>query len=739
MYGATILILCLAGTAGDVLPSQSPLALSVAGINNTTVPRYGLCELTLRLSATYDNPFDPGDIDVWGMFTPPEGPPIRVNAYLDQDFTHKLEGDHEVDAASGEPVWKIRFAPRLLGRWHYQVFAKDRTGYVQTGPATFRAVRSDDPGFVKAAGNPARYFAFENGQPFFAVGENMCWAGKRGTFDYEDWLPALSRAGGNWIRLWMISWNCGIEWTGDGYFGAGRYNLMTASRLDRIFDLAAQNAVQVMLCLGTYGEFTTGGYFNEGQWNANPYNVANGGPCAQPADFWANEQARKLYQRRLRYLAARYGWRANLCAWEFWNEAIEPAAWVAEMAAYLKGTDAFGHLVSTTYGDKDVWKIPNVDFTMTHHYGQGDVADSSPVIHFDARNHDAYAKPHLMAEFGIDWRNSDNPYDPQFKGVNLHNGLWASACSGNAGGAMIWYWDGYVHPGNLYATFTPLRTFADKTPWTHGRWRRLRIDAPRVPAGDETFRDLIIAPSCGWKRCPTEEFTLKADSVPDPTTFPSFIYAPVKSDIRTRPVFHLHCERPCQFIVHVDSVSHSACLQFLLDGQLARTIALSACPPTDSNVKPEFEKTDFRNEYGLYQAIFNKDYAIDIPVGEHAVQLEVTDGDWLSVGNYRVTNYTSSRYVNLQCYGMTNGNTAVLWLHNADHNWKNVRDGNPIPTIANAETTIHGLNPGRYTIEWWDTWQGRIDQRVPSAATQTGLGIAMPPIEKDIAARIVPR
>ena len=68
-----------------------------------------------------------------------------------------------------------------------------------------------------------------------------------------------------------------------------------------------------MLCLGTYGEFTTGGFFNEGQWKNNPYNAANGGPCARPEDFWTDAMARRFYRMRLRYLAARYGaWHTNL-------------------------------------------------------------------------------------------------------------------------------------------------------------------------------------------------------------------------------------------------------------------------------------------------------------------------------------------------------------------------------------------------------------------------------------------
>jgi hypothetical protein len=120
-----------------------------------------------------------------------------------------------------------------------------------------------------------------------------------------------------------------------------------------------------------------------------------------------------------------------------------------------------------------VWKIPEIDLSQTHNYGKGDIADHAPVVHDDAQKHFSYAKPHLMGEFGIDWRGPDTKYDPDAAGVNLHNGLWASVCSGDAGAAMIWWWDNYVHPKALYSQFGPLRRFVDTVPWTRGEWKPL--------------------------------------------------------------------------------------------------------------------------------------------------------------------------------------------------------------------------------------------------------------------------
>jgi hypothetical protein len=43
---------------------------------------------------------------------------------------------------------------------------------------------------------------------------------------------------------------------------------------------------------------------------------------------------------------------------------------------------------------------------------------------------------------------------------------------------MIWWWDGYVHPKNLYRHFTPIRRFVDRVPWTSGPWKPLVRESP---------------------------------------------------------------------------------------------------------------------------------------------------------------------------------------------------------------------------------------------------------------------
>jgi hypothetical protein len=252
-------------------------------------------------------------------------------------------------APGGQAGWRLRVAPAAAGSWRLVVTARDRTGAGTSVPAAFRAAASSRPGFVRRAtgAGKRRYLQFDSGVPCFLVGENVCWSSpSRGLADYDAWFGALGKAGGNYARLWMAFSPLESKET-----GIGRYDLKNAAYFDEVLSLAEKNRLVCMMAFGTYGEFNTGGYFNEGQWMVNPYNAANGGPVPadKPDAFFTDSTARKLYRSRLRYLVARYGAFTGLGFWEFWNEKSVPQAWYAEMASYLKANDPYRHLVTNSY------------------------------------------------------------------------------------------------------------------------------------------------------------------------------------------------------------------------------------------------------------------------------------------------------------------------------------------------------------------------------------------------------
>jgi hypothetical protein len=737
---------------------SAPVLLRARSIAPKTVTRYGKFERELVINTRGANPFDPDQIAVDAVFTSPRGKTFTVPAYLDQAFTRSLNGNKETVTPNGAPVWRVRFTPDTVGRWTYRFHINGGGRRMDQPVETLSVTASDSPGFVRRSSRYTGLFAYDNGRPYFPIGENMCWFNDRGTYDYDTWLADLHKAGGDWIRLWMWENKCGIEWGKKqepganpltryvGYHGAGIYSLDNAWKVDQILDTAERNGVKVMICFGTYGEFNSGGYFNEGSWGRNPYNAANGGPCAKPADFWTDPAARSLYRKRLRYIIARYGWRTNVFGWEFWNEANAPADWIAEMARYIKGTgefaghpaDPYGHLVSTTYGNDAIWKLPEIDFTMTHDYGTGNIPDYAPVIHADANRHASYHKPHLMAEYGIDWRKPDTDYDPEGRGVNLHNGLWSALASGDGGSAMIWWWDNYIAPLHLYGPFRGIRKFVDAMQIHGPAWQPLACGAPRSTSGPETLVDLSVPASGAWGKADAADYNVMPDGKASANRIPSYLYSPTKAELRTTPTFHVRYTQPGRFVLQVHEVSASAHLVISLDGQPAREIDFNASPPADKSARPEYARTEFEPQYGIYKATYDKEYSIDVSAGDHTITLAVTAGDWINLAGITLTNYRSSRYVDANVYGMTDGKMAILWAQNPAHNWQNVAAKKEIAPLRDLELKVSGLHPGRYAISWWNTETGMITAREERTATADGLTLRLPAIATDVAAQITP-
>jgi len=164
-------------------------------------------------------------------------------------------------------------------------------------------------------------------------------------------------------------------------------------------------------------------------------------------------------------------------------------------------------------------------------------------------------------------------------------------------------------------------------------------------------------------------------------------------------------------------------------------VTLSSVPPTDGSA-PQYESTKFHEEYGIYIAHFNKSFGFDVPAGEHTLTVDVAQGDWVGISSYLFTGYVSNRFPRVDLYGITNGSNAYLWAHNPDHNWMYIKENNPLAPIRGLSTVLHGLAPGTYTCEWWDTWKSQPVQTGDVACENNALTLSVPDLEKDLAVAI---
>lgn len=729
--------------AGFPLAARAALRAGEVKVDRATVGVYERVELTADVAATFDNPFDPDDVALDAQIHTPDGRSVSLPGFF--DVPCRLEtGTSERVRPSGPACWRFRYTPTAAGKYRAVVRVRDRSGQAECPPGSFEAVPSKQPGFVRVAPASPLYFQFDNGRAYFPVGENVCWAQtSKPVEDYTAWFHGLAAQGGNWARLWLATNEKGLEWSppptpkgGRGhYLGLGRYSIDNSWRLDQVVRLAEQTGIRLMFCIGTFGEIREEtDYFNANQWVSNPYNAANGGPCAKPKDFFTNPTARKLYQRRLRYLLARWGYSPHVFAWEFWNEYEAPAEWVREMTVFLKQHDPNRHLVSTTYGNDAVWKIPAVDFTMTHHYGdRGSIVDFGGLIEHHTHAQRVYAKPFFIAEFGIDWRTSDSPYDPEGVGQNLHNGLWAGVMAGGAGTPMLWYWDAYVHAKNLYGVFRPIARFVAGVDWPRTRFTPIADPVLTVEnSGPERFADLDYSTESSWGKTQGGRYVIHHNGRIDGGPIAGTLGSPHKRELPHQIAFELDMPAAGDFTVRLGTVSSRARLQLRVDDRLTLDEPLATGPPGQGPWKTSTHYPQWKS----WQSDYDRDYTVKVPAGKHVVTIANAEGDWLSLHGGRVSGYLSSRYPFARAIGVRSDNVALIWIQDKTSTWKAVLDKVPPQEITGLRLAVPGLAPGDYQVEWWNTYTGEIFRRAKASAAAGNLVLPVPPFTRDVAAVI---
>lgn len=715
-----------------------PLAIRSVTPSCFTVERYGLLELRVDLSATYQNPFDPDEIDVTARVRAPSGRVFTVPGFLYQPYARRRDGNNERMTPTGPPEWRVRFAPTETGTHTCVVTARDRTGQVESQPVRFRVAAGRRPGFVRVSRQDPHYFQFDSGAPYFAIGANVCWAGAGGTYDYDQWFPHYAAAGCNYARLWLGPFDLfTLERTrepGREDTGLGRYDQANAWRLDYVLQLAERQGIYLMLCIDSFNSLRISEPY--AFYATNPYRREQGGMLARPEEFFTNAEARRVFKNRLRYLVARYGYSPHVLSWEFWNEvdiieryvSPEVRQWHQEMSRYVRGIDPWKHLQTTSYarsdGDPAVDGLPEMDYVQTHSYGARDIA---AVLSSWSRRKRAFGKPHYVGEFGLDAGGPGNDRDPD--GLSLHNGLWATVMSGDAGTGMLWWWDSYIEPRNLYGHFAALARFVQGIDWPRERFRptdRVSV-AFSKPAANAELVDLVLEPAAAsWEPSPANRpntfvipRTGKVEGMERMST--------VVHGVRNHPTLHnpatfeVDYARPGRFVVRVREVSGhgGAALKILLDGRVA--------------LEKDFPDTD-NSTRSLLQ--YNGDYAIEVPAGRHTVVVENTGNDWF-FASYVLPAYVESREPRLRAWALVGRRLSLAWVQHQDSTWSKRAGGTVARPVSGAVAGIPVSGPGRWRVEVWNTYTGSRMSTLTLTAARNQVTVPLPTVSRDVAIKAV--
>ena len=505
------------------------------------VSTYRVTEFTVDPCVTFGNPFDPDDIAVDGLFTS-KGKRLDLPAFWDGKS------------------FRLRFSPTEPGVWSLIVKVTTSSESRESQSERFRVTRSGDSGFVRVSMTNPRYLELDSGKSFVPIGLNLCWPDKTGLPSYDRRFAKLQSVGGNFTRIWTTQ-ERRLE-TKEA--GLGRYDLNSAAFYDSVFDLADKYGIRAMFTFDDYRVLAKTDYFNA-HWADSPYNAANGGPLREPTDFFNDPTCQRLYKQRLRYLVARYSAYPSMAMWELYNEQDNipkpgvPTPWFREMTDYLANIDPYRHIVTTSYSwdDKaEVWECPAVGLTQQHLYGQGDTVDFVSMVAQGSRKLDRFGKPHLIGEFGITWKEPDISLDKSRLGTPLHDALWASIMTGEAGGALTWWWDNYLEPLDLWPVFTGISRFVSTIDFAHRQFRPLTLKVPGLTAlglQDASTGETILwlhDPDSNWKSDATGRTpkTWNGITVTVPATKPMWVEA---FDTRTGQVISHEKYKPDQGVITV--------------------------------------------------------------------------------------------------------------------------------------------------------------------------------------------
>jgi hypothetical protein len=443
------ILLTIAGIVTPVFAAP-PVIHTIQAITPTSVGLYEKFELVVHLEATYSNPFDPEQVDLWAEFTSPSGKVTKIWGFF--------------NPSQRSSPWKVRFAPTEKGTWQYVVKMKDKEGTAQSQAGSFTAADSSHHGFIRIAPNQ-RYLTYSDGTPFYGVGlwYNDSFERDRGAITEAN-LDELKRRGGNFISFFHTP----LETLRTGL---GTYDVDRCTRLDLIFEWCEKRDIQISWNIWFHSfisEAVWGG--GNARYRENPYRTVT-----DATGFFASAEAWKYEEKLHRYMIARWGYSRALFLWfiideingtEGWEKGDKAAAegWCRKMDAFFNEHDPYGRpTTGTQSGGIGQW-WPNgykiFDIAAREIYeaqghpmpktGKVDPGDESP-LRYSYRNYatqtqnlwKGFDKPALVGECGWD----HTYYEPGTPGylAMYHNALWVSLANGLCCTPFWWAWSDMIN------------------------------------------------------------------------------------------------------------------------------------------------------------------------------------------------------------------------------------------------------------------------------------------------------
>jgi len=385
-------------------------------LGSDPVGRYERLELDVELTASYTNPFDPDEIDLWAVFTSPGLEEWRVNGFWDGTD------------------WKVRFAAGDTGSWSYRVHVQDSTGQDSSGVGTFTCESSPHHGWLRVSTTDPHFLCHDDGTSFYGVGQCRCWDLGAVPTIFSD----MQEQGMNILHYWMPSWDNMLVTLSTGY---DHYDLTRAANVDAVVDSCEQHDVYLLLTIWNHDELRGAGH----PWDRKYFDDYNPFHDLTTATGFMSDSTSWVYQQKLyRYIIARWGYSRAIGLWpticeidgttNSWNNDAATNPWHSKINAYFKDHDPFGHPTTASKSAGSIWNWSNgfgvTDLPQAHIYENG-VGVANTIASRTRTMWNNYTKPNFIGEFGAVYGTAQTT-------KHFHDGLWAGFAAGGAMAPLDW-------------------------------------------------------------------------------------------------------------------------------------------------------------------------------------------------------------------------------------------------------------------------------------------------------------
>lgn len=491
----------------QVCPTRDARALAVqCQALPARLGQFELLTIPVELAATYDNPFDPRQINVQALVETPSGKTEQVAAFFRQDFTSVAAGaagEEEILLPKAGNPWRIYYRPREVGVHKLHVIAQDKSGVRRTPNQTITVDKSARRGFLRVSKEDPRFLEFDNGESYYGIGPsgwyrdaNYIFGGNTrhvSTRKLDEYYRRKARAGCNYDY-------CLAEFFGRLYIEGGHIDQHVAWKCEHRLRTLEEIGIHWVTCYDDLCRSTVYGL------DTLPYSVAQGGPCASIEELYVNERALEMQRDHLRYFVSRMSDSPALLVWAIGDEGqagsrfspLMVRAWIKGLQNYVRQIDIYQHPHAMCEGPRslveggDVIIIPDWYF----HRDIDAVALSLEIM----EKYGQFNCPLINPEGGmVEWTKPADRLGPKQslyyltgerwtfpEAISFHNHLWISLFLKGAVGGTEWMGAFIDRKNELYHA-TAIAKYLEGESLTKPHWQ---IQTPEV--SDQNLRAFAL-------------------------------------------------------------------------------------------------------------------------------------------------------------------------------------------------------------------------------------------------------